>query len=75
MIKADIDAAREELISRVLGARTLPEITEAKEELRAWLSEHPDEPGMADGFEALSHREDFARMQEESASEPKAAAK
>jgi hypothetical protein len=41
----------------VFLARTLAEITAAKQALRDWLTEHPDEPGMADALEVLAHQE------------------
>jgi hypothetical protein len=59
----DRDAERETLLDQIVEARTLTEIAAAKEALHAWLQKHPDEPGMADAFEVLSHREDFARQQ------------
>ena len=55
-----LDEARERLIDQVLDAVTLSEVIAAQQSLRQWLEDHPDEPGMADGFELLSHREDFA---------------
>lgn len=64
MQATEFDAARERLMDQVLDARSLEEIAAAKQALRTWLIEHPDEPGMADAFEVLSHREDYARSQE-----------
>lgn len=63
MREANQDFAREELLNQMVEARTLPQIEVAKQALRAWLQCHPDEPGMADGFEMLSHREDWAKIQ------------
>jgi hypothetical protein len=60
MSASQIDVAREQLLDQVFQARTLSEIGQAKLALRSWLEAHPDEPGMADAFEALSHFEDFA---------------
>jgi hypothetical protein len=64
MKKVGLDTARKRLLDQVFAARTLAEIDTAKQALRDWLSEHPDEPGMADAFEILSHQEDFAQAQE-----------
>jgi hypothetical protein len=47
-------------VDQVFAARTVPKIDIAKQALRTWLQEHPDEPGMAGAFEALSHFEDYA---------------
>jgi hypothetical protein len=50
----------ERLLDQVFDARTLTEIKAAREALHGWMTAHPDEPGMADALEVLSHREDFA---------------
>ena len=63
MQEVNQDFAREELLNQIMEARTLPQIEAAKQALRSWLQCHPDEPGMADGFEMLSHREDWAKIQ------------
>lgn len=63
MQEADRDFAREELLNQMMEARTLPQIEAAKQALRCWLEQYPEEPGMADGFEMLSHREDWAKIQ------------
>ena len=60
----DLELARDLLSDLVFAARTLPEIATAQEALRQWLRDHPNEQGMRDGFEVLSHREDFARDRE-----------
>ena len=60
----DLERARDLLCDQVFSARTLPEIAAAGEALHQWLREHPEEQGMRDGFEVLSHREDFARERE-----------
>lgn len=57
----ELTSAREALTSKVLGARTLPDIEEAQRLLREWIAAHPEEEGMRDGFEQLSHMEDIAR--------------
>lgn len=76
MSNSELDARRERLLDQVFAARTLPQIDLAKQSLRTWLREHPDELGMADAFEALSHFEDYALQQQEdlSLSEPVIAA-
>lgn len=70
MPKDRLDTVRERLLGQVFAARTLSEIAQAKQALRDWLAEHPDEPGMADAFEVLSHQEDFARREVEAPSKP-----
>ena len=67
MQKTEGKQEREQLLDQVFDARTLQEIAEAKQALRHWLQLYPSESGMADAFEVLSHREDFARCQEEEA--------
>jgi hypothetical protein len=67
MHTSDIDLAREALLDQVFDARSLAEIAAAKQALRDWLAAHPEETGMADAFEVLSHQEDFAREQEAAA--------
>ena len=58
------DVAREHLLDQVFGTRTFAEIAVAREALRDWIIAHPDEPGMSDAFEVLSHREDLMNEQE-----------
>jgi hypothetical protein len=70
MQKEDRERAPACLFDQVLDARTPEEIIAAKEALRAWLAEYPDELGMRDAFELLSHREDFARSTEASVDSP-----
>ena len=57
---SDMDLARDRLSDQVFRAHTLAEIAEAREALRQWMRDYPDEPGMADGFEVLSHAQDYA---------------
>jgi hypothetical protein len=71
MNHADREAARERLSDQVFSAKTLAEIMAVKQALRQWLMDHPDEPGMADGFEVLSHRQDFAEQREAIPTQPK----
>lgn len=59
-----LDQAREQLLDQVFGADTLEAVARARLSLRRWLSDHPKEQGMRDGFEALSHREDYLNTQE-----------
>jgi len=47
---------RERLLDQVFDALTLVEITTARTALHAWIRAHPNEQGMSDAFEALSHR-------------------
>ena len=47
------DPARDRLNRRVLSARGLPDALAAKEALRQWMQDHPDDQGMRDGFEQL----------------------
>jgi hypothetical protein len=54
-----IEEARRELSWRILTARTLPEIRSARNALREWLANHPDEQGMRDGFEQLAQMEEI----------------
>jgi hypothetical protein len=64
MKKVGLDTSKERLLDQVFAARTVAEIDAAKQALHIWLAEHPDEPGMADAFEVLSHQEDFAQAEE-----------
>ncbi len=52
-MNTDIDFTRERVINQVLSADSLPEIEAAKQLLRGWLTAHPEEHGMRDGFEKL----------------------
>lgn len=47
------DPARERLNRQVLSARGLPDVLAAKEALRQWMQDHPDDQGMREGFEQL----------------------
>jgi hypothetical protein len=66
MLEISVDVARERLLDQVFEARTLGEVSAARQALHEWLRLHPDEPGMADAFEVLSHRADPACEQEAS---------
>ena len=58
------EVARERLLDQVFDARTLAEVVAARDALHTWIRAHPGEPGMADAFEVLSHREEIASKQE-----------
>ncbi len=75
VFEVTLDQAREQLLDQVFAADTLEAVARARTSLRQWLYEHPDEQGMRDGFEALSHREDYLETQEitSAASFPEAA--
>ena len=47
------DPARDRLNRRVLSARGLPDVLVAKEALRQWMQDHPDDQGMRAGFGQL----------------------
>jgi hypothetical protein len=68
---SSVDEARERLSNQIFSARTITEIMDAEIALRQWLYEHPDEPGMTDGFEVLSHMRDFAEWLEANPDEAK----
>ncbi len=55
------DLNRERLTNQVLDATTLQEISAARQALRDWIRNYPDEEGMSDAFEQLSLLEDIAR--------------
>lgn len=52
------DPQRELLISQILSARTLPEVEAAQAALRQWHQRYPDDWGILDGGEELSHFHD-----------------
>ena len=54
--------ARRRLTTQVLGARDLEDVLAATQALKEWIQTYPEEQNyMRDGFEQLSHMEDFAR--------------
>lgn len=61
MNSVELTCAREALTWQVLGARKLEDVLAAKQALREWIAAHPEDEGMRDGFEQLSHMEDIAR--------------
>jgi hypothetical protein len=56
--------ARECLMDQVLSATTREEIATARQALREWIAQYPEEEGMSDGFEQLSLLQDIIEMQE-----------
>ena len=59
-----LEQAREQLLDQVFAADTLEAVARARVALRQWLYEHSEEQSMRDGFEALSHREEYLETQE-----------
>ena len=49
---------RETLITQILSARTLPEVEAAQAALCAWRQRYPNDWGILDGGEQLSHFHD-----------------
>ena len=45
---------RERIIGHILTAKTLTEIAETKQMLQDWVSAHPRDLGIADGFDHLA---------------------
>ena len=71
MYTAPLEADQKALSDMVFGARTIEEIEQAENALRAWLADHPERQGMDDGFEILSHRRDFLDWMAENPEEAK----
>ena len=59
-----IDIELQRVVEQVLDVTTLPEIAAAKQVLREWLKQHPEEEGMRAYFEQLYLLEEIAREQE-----------
>ena len=55
---------REQILDRVLDARTLTEIADATQELREWVRQNPADTGIREAFEGLSLMRDIAEEQE-----------
>ena len=55
---------RERIIGHILAARTLAEITEARQMLQDWISTHPGDLGIADGFDHLAMSRTIAESRE-----------
>lgn len=66
---SETNPEREELITQVLSARTLPEIASAEQSLRHWLEQHPEDVGLEDAFEQLSMLQDCAEWLAENPAE------
>ena len=59
----ETDTARDQLTNQVLDATTLPEIEGAREALRAWIKQHPEDGGMRDAFEQLAMMQEIAETE------------
>ena len=53
------DPARKRLITQMFSANTLAETNAAIEALKQWRREHPEDFGILDGGEILSHLKDY----------------
>ena len=53
------DPARKRLITQIFSAHTLTEADIAIEALKQWRQEHPEDFGILDGGELLSHLKDY----------------
>ncbi len=58
---------RERIIEQALSASTSSEIRQATQELQHWTRTYPHDFGIIDTFEVLSHKQDFAKEQEQRA--------
>jgi hypothetical protein len=58
---------RERIIEQALSAFTLSEIRQATQELQQWTRTYPQDFGIVDTFEILSHKQDFAEEWEQGA--------
>lgn len=61
---ADQEQRRERLISMILSAKTLAEITQTRQVLQDWLAAHPDDLGITDGFDHLAMSRSLAESRE-----------
>ena len=64
---------RERIIEQALSAFTPSEIRQATQELQQWTRTYPQDFGIVDTFEVLSHKQDFAEEREQRAETRKAA--
>lgn len=55
---------REWIISHILTAKTLAEIAETKQRLQDWVSAHPTDFGITDGFDHLAMSRSIAESWE-----------
>lgn len=53
------DPERERILCLARRAETLTEVEQASAELRYWVQQHPDDLGIRDAFEPLSHLHDL----------------
>lgn len=67
------NAERERIIEQALSAFTPSEIRHATQELRQWTHTYPQDFGIVDTFEVLSHKQDFAEEREQKAEAREAA--
>jgi len=56
---------RERIIEQALSASTSTEIRQATQELQQWTRTYPQDFGIVDTFEVLSHKQDFAEEREQ----------
>lgn len=61
---------RERIIEQALSAYTQSEITIATQDLQQWVRDYPNDSGIVDTFEVLSHKQDFAEECEHRKAEP-----
>lgn len=61
MTQSDLNEAREQLVTRVLAARTLPEIEDARRMVREWMAEHPEDASMAFALDRLYRMEESVK--------------
>jgi hypothetical protein len=59
------NAERERIIEQALSASTSSELRQATQELQQWTRTYPQDFGIVDTFEVLSHKQDFAEEQEQ----------
>ncbi len=64
---------RERIIEQALSASTSSEIRQATQELQQWTRTYPQDFGIVDTFEVLSHKQDFAEEREQRAETREAA--
>lgn len=59
------NAERERIIEQALSASTSSETRQATQELQQWTRTYPQDFGIVDTFEVLSHKQDFADEREQ----------
>ncbi|HZO88666.1 MAG TPA: hypothetical protein VFB38_10045 [Chthonomonadaceae bacterium] len=64
------DPERERILSLAHHAETLAEVEQATVELHRWVSQHPEDLGIRDAFEPLSHRRDFLQAEARLSKQP-----